>query len=327
MKTYFSQIEQQQIITDYQNGIDIDLIIKNNDTDEHYIRLILKENQIDRKYNTFTSELENRVIFLYQMNQLQKDIMYALLITGTGIRKILNRHNIPRMPYTVRNRKISRNSHYFDQIDTPNKAYTLGMIFADGNNYCVPGKNALTIVLQEEDKDVLERIRQEIEYDAPLHFGNMKKKKAVYHNTYRLVICDEYMCNQLLKLGVVNNKSLKIKFPNYISEDLLPHFIRGYFDGDGSVYYDDKRFKAGTSLCGTYDFVSHVSDILHKMGIKNHIYHPKQCGNSDTYVMNTTGNKSSYAFLTWMYKDADIKMERKYNKYLYICEKYNKQAA
>lgn len=328
MKIEFSQIEQQQIISDYKNEINIDTIMEKYDTDEHYIRTILKENEIDRwYYQQFSDELYQRIIKLHLDGLLHKDISYRLLVSHQGINNTLDRNNIPRMSISQRNQHIKRNSHYFDNIDTQNKAYTLGMIFADGNNFCTPGKNALTIVLQEEDKSVLERIRQEIEYDAPLKFCNMKKKKEIYHNTYRLVVCDEYMCNKLLELGVVNNKSLKVKFPNYISEELLPHFIRGYFDGDGGVYYDDKHSKARTSLCGTYDFISHVSEILHNMGIKNHIYHPKQCGDSDTFVMNTTGNKSSYNFLTWIYKDADIKMERKYNKYLYICEKYNKKAA
>jgi len=327
MKTYFSQTEQQQIITDYQNGIDIDLIIKNNDTDEHYIRLILKENQIDRKYNTFTSELENRVIFLYQMNQLQKDIMYALLITGTGIQKILNRHNIPRMPYTIRNRKISRNSHYFDQIDTPNKAYILGLIYADGNNYYSNGHYMITIVLQEDDYSVLERIRNEIEYDNPLKYDKLSIRNPRHKNVYRLVINDEHMSKQLQILGVVQNKSLKISFPDYITSDLMSHFIRGYFDGDGCISYDFKRDKASTRLCGTYDFIYHVSSILHKLGIKNNIHHPKQSGNNNTFVMQTCGNKSTYDFLTWLYQDADIKMERKYNRYRDFCEKYNKQAA
>lgn len=327
MKTEFSQIEQQQIIDDYINKVDIDIIIKKYNTDEHYIRLILKEHQIDRQYNTFTKELENRVIYYYKQNILHKDISYNLLVSGTGINKIIDRNQIPRIPYTIRNRHIKRDSYYFDNIDTPNKAYTLGLIYADGNNFIGGRHHTLTIVLQEEDRDVLERIREELKYDAPLKYTDMKKKKEVYHNTYRLVVNDEYMCNRLLELGVVNNKSLIVKFPNYISDELIPHFIRGYFDGDGSVYYDDKRSKAGTSICGTYDFVSHISEILHNMGIKNHLYHPKQCGDNDTYVVVTTGNKSSYSFLTWMYQDADIKMERKYNKYLYICEKYNKEAA
>lgn len=327
MKINFSQTEQQQIIDDYKNGIDIDEIISKYNTDEHYIRVILKENQIDRQYNTFTKELEQRLINFYKASKLQKEIRYLLLVSDTGIRKIIDRNNIPRLPYTIRNRKYDRNSFYFDNIDTPNKAYALGLIFADGNNFSSGRHYTITIVLQEEDYSVLESIRNEIEYNHPLVYENRNLKNPNHKNTYRLVIQDEHMSKQLNNLGVVNNKSLKIKFPNYISDELMPHFIRGYFDGDGSVYYDDKRSKAGTSICGTYDFVSHVSEILHNMGIKNHLYHPKQCGDSDTYVMVTTGNKSSYNFLTWMYQDADIKMERKYNKYLYICEKYNKEAA
>ena len=327
MKTDFSQDEQKQIINDYKNGVNINDIISKNDTDEHYIRLILKENQIDRQYNTFTKELEQRVIDYYKKGKLQKEIKYLLLVSGTGINKIIKRNNIPRQTYTIRNRKYNRNSFYFDSIDTPNKAYALGLIFADGNNFSGGRHFTITIVLQEEDFSVLESIRNEIEYDHPLVYEQRNLKNPKHKNTYRLVIQDEHMSKQLNSLGVVNNKSLKIKFPNYISDKLMSHFIRGYFDGDGCVSYDYKRNKAHTSLCGTYDFISHVSGILHNMRIHNYITHPKQCGDSDTYVMHTCGNKSSYQFLTWLYTDADIKMERKYQRYLNFCEKYNKKAA
>lgn len=327
MKTNFSQQEIQQIIDDYKNGISVNNIVSKNNTDEHYIRLILKKNQIDRQYNTFTKELKETIINYYLEGKLIKEIKYLLLVSETGIKKNIDRNNIPRQSYTIRNRKYSRNSFYFDSIDTPNKAYTLGLIFADGNNFTGGRHYTITIVLQEEDKDVLERIRKEIEYEAPLKYCDMKKKKETYQNTYKLVIYDEHMSKQLIELGVINNKSLKIKFPNYISDELIPHFIRGYFDGDGGIYYDFKRNKARTSLCGTYDFISHVSEILHRIGIHNYIYHPKQSGDSNTYVMQTCGNKSSYQFLTWLYTNADIKMERKYQRYLDFCEKYNKQAA
>ena len=327
MKTKFSQNEQQQIINDYKNGIDVDNIIIKNDTSEHYIRKILKENQIDRQYNTFTRELENRVIKYYEEGKLQKEIKHLLLVSGTGILKIIDRNNIPRQPYTIRNRRYNRNSFYFDNIDTPNKAYILGLIFADGNNFSGGRHYTITIVLQEEDFEVLESIRKEIEYEHPLFYDQRNIKNPKHKNTYRLVIQDEYMSKQLNNLGVVNNKSLKVKFPDYISDELMPHFIRGYFDGDGSISYDYKRNKAHTSLCGTYDFVSHVSEILHNMGVNNYITHPKQSGDHNTYVMKTCGNKSTYNYLTWLYTDAGIKMERKYQRYLNFCEKYNKQAA
>ena len=84
--------------------------------------------------------------------------------------------------------------------------------------------------------------------------------------------------------------------------------------------------KCQTQTCGTRDFCEHLSQILHSLGIKNSIKHPKQC-HENTVVSSTNGNKSTYQFLSWLYKDADLKMDRKYQRYLYFCEKYEKQVA
>ena len=74
-----------------------------------------------------------------------------------------------------------------------------------------------------------------------------------------------------------------------------------------------------------------MSCILNELGCKNNIKHPKQCGNSNTYVLQTSGNKSSLKFLDFIYNNCGFHMSRKYQKYLYFKEKYltknNTQAA
>ena len=59
------------------------------------------------------------------------------------------------------------------------------------------------------------------------------------------------------------------------------------------------------------------------MGIHNNMHHPKQSGDSNTYILQTSANNSSYQFLHWIYQDAEMKMERKYQKYLQLCEQCN----
>lgn len=315
----FTIEQQNEIIDMYKNYIDIENIISKFNTEEHYIREVLKENQIDRTYNQFSNELYQRIISKYLGSTKQYQIEYDLCVSGTGIRRIIDRAGIKRRGWSFSNQKYKRNSHYFDIIDTPNKAYILGLLYADSCNHVA--HSAINITLQEGDKSVLDAIKKEIEYEGPIRFNPMHKKNPNYKNVYILCINDEYMSKQLENLGVVNAKSLKIKFPKFLNKELLSHFCRGYFDGDGNIYYYEKLHKCATQTVGTLDFCENLSKTLINIGIKNNIKHPKQCG-SNTFILQTSGNKSSMQFLSWMYKEANIKMERKYKQYLDFCNKY-----
>ena len=324
MKNIFTIEQQNQIIEMYQNGIDVDNIVNYFNVEEHYIRIVLKEHQVDRHYNTLSDEIYERIIRYHKNGMLHKDISYNLLVSATGINKTLDRNNIPRMSYSDRNRRYYRNQHYFDIIDTPNKAYILGILYADGNNHT--SHYSISLHLQKEDVSVLEQIKSELEYKGPIRENNLSEKNPNHKDQRVLVINDEYISKQLEKLGVVNAKSLILKFPEWLDSNLYSHFIRGYFDGDGCIYYDIKRNKCRCSIAGTKEMCTYIQNILKELNCKTNIYHPKQCGEHNTYILQTAGNKSSYQLLSWLYQDAEIKMERKYLKYLDFCKKYDKVA-
>lgn len=317
----FTDDEIDIICTMYKNKNDIDDIIKALHTTEHDIRTVLKNKQLDRNYNYWTNELYDRAYYLYENNKTLKEISYDLLVSEHGVSASFKKRNLPMRTTSECNKKYSRNSNYFDNINTEQKAYILGLIYADGNN--TTRHNTLTIGLQECDYDLLEQVRQEIEYDHPLIFDERSKQNPNYQNQYRLVINDEHMSHRLYELGVVDNKSLIIQFPRFLRPDLLRHFVRGYFDGDGCIAIDTKHHKTRTCTTGTYDFVNCLSQILLSMFIKNNIQHPKQSLDHNTYNLVTSANQSSYNFLSWIYKDSKIKMERKYKKYIDFCSWYN----
>ena len=322
MDNVFSQNEINKIISMYNDKQDIEAIMSELGSNEHYIREILKNNELDRHYNRWSDELYNRLFSLYKSGKTHKEIGYDLVINPNGIGKVLKKKEIEKRTYSETNRRYKRNSEYFDNIDTPNKAYILGLIYADGNNYIYGDKHCLTISLQAEDVSLLERVKDELEYEGDLRFNPLSKKDQNFKDQYILAITDEHMCEQLKKIGVVQRKSLVLKFPTFLRPDLIRHFVRGYFDGDGSIYFDKSRNKEHASLCGTKEFCNGVSNILTSMFVNNNTYKPKQTFDKNTYVLQTGGNLSSYKFLSWMYKDCDIKMERKYKDYLDFCERY-----
>lgn len=88
------------------------------------------------------------------------------------VSKVLKENNIERKNNNKRTYKL--NEHYFDKIDTPNKAYILGFFYADGCN--IMSKSTVTMSLEETDKEILEKIRLEIGSERQLEFIEQSKK-------------------------------------------------------------------------------------------------------------------------------------------------------
>lgn len=316
----FTIEEEKQIVDMYNNNINIDDIIDIFNVQEKEIRVVLKNNSIDRVYNTFTDELYDRIVKLYKDGKTQKYISEQLLISEPCIPKTLKKRGEHLRTYSENNRRYGLNEHYFDNIDTPSKAYILGLLYADGCNH--PEHNCITISLQECDKSVVEFVRDEVEYEGPIRVHYLSKKNPKYKDQYMLCINDEYMSRQLETLGVVKAKSLILQFPTFLDDSLIHHFVRGYFDGDGCIVYDEKHQKCHTKTAGTKEFCDTLSKILTSMNCKHNIVHPKQCKDSNTFVLQTCGNKSSFKLLSWIYDNDEFHMDRKYQKYLYAKEKY-----
>ena len=224
--------------------------------------------------------------------------------------------------YTLSARKYSVDEHYFDTIDTPEKAYILGLLYADGCNYNRKGKWCINISLQEGDKELLENVRKELKYEKPLEYIDYSNKRDFGHtckNQYGLFVFSKHMCNELHKKGMVRNKSLILEFPEWLNPDLYSHFIRGYFDGDGSIMQYGKYKIVKVSIVSTNNFCERIKEICANIGIDTRIYE-SGCNNGATKQLNIFRQIDVKKFLDWIYTDATIYLKRKYQKYL---EYYN----
>lgn len=215
-------------------------------------------------------------------------------------------------------RKYAVNETYFDEIDTPNKAYILGFLYADGSNN--PDKCTISMSLQEEDRDILEKIRSEISSEKPLEFLDYTNKHDggyTYKNQYRLLIFNKHMCETLESIGMMKNKSLKLQFPD-IKPELYSHFIRGYFDGDGCIHQrvvSNKR-RVVVSITSTEEFCKRLVEISKKyLGISAN-YHEAGCHNGITNDFVISRQDSVRKFLDWIYQDGDLFLKRKHDRYL-----------
>lgn len=152
---------------------------------------------------------KNKMVNMYYDGYDTYVIGEAFDMSYKQILKVLDEKGVDRI-YSGGNRKYTLNEHYFDDIDTPNKAYILGFLYADGWNDV--DKNIITISLQEGDKDILDSINKEIGSNKPLiyiHCEHHFEKYGLHaQNQYRLTVSSHIMSQALAKHGCVKKKSL-----------------------------------------------------------------------------------------------------------------------
>jgi intein-encoded DNA endonuclease-like protein len=121
----------------------------------------------------------------------------------------------------------------------------------------------------------------------------------------------------LVNICCTSRKSLSIQFP-ILPKKLRKHFIRWYFDGDGSITKSLKTDILYTSVniaSGSQEFVKEIVSIFNEETKSNckQTGHKSKSSNIHLVCLKNTLCKS---FLNWLYKDANIYMQRKYERYL-----------
>jgi hypothetical protein len=144
-------------------------------------------------------------------------------------------------------------NNYFDKIDTSNKAYVLGLFYADGNLH----KNTLQICLK--DKELITFLKKEFK---------TTNKIVRDKNYFRITITGPQIPKQMNKLGIFERKSLILKFPteDQVPKQLIKDFMRGFFDGDGWIQRNKikscKNPKWNFGIISTHEFCEKFLNIL-----------------------------------------------------------------
>ena len=217
-------------------------------------------------------------------------------------------------------RKYSFDEHYFDNIKNEHKAYWLGFLMADGYNH--ETKTCVALRLQGQDKEILEKFKQDLKYTGPIYTINTSRKPFNIKEDYtELNLCSPIFSKALAKVGCIQNKTYLLEFPK-IKEDLINHFIRGYFDGDGCVSITNRcDRKTGKvyqfNIVGRYEFIKKIYDIFIKT-LNITATTISQNPNNYARTIHWSGRKVVTKILDYLYKDSTIYLQRKYNKYLQI---------
>lgn len=215
----------------------------------------------------------------------------------------------------------SSDQTFFNKIDTEEKAYILGFIAADGH---IDGKRyKINISLQDSDYPLLEKIKKAIKSDHPIKRGILKENPYKKSNNKILKQCSfsingKNLVTPLINMGLANNKTytLNASIMDYIPNHLVRHFLRGYLDGDGNITWG-KKYSSGykyiIQVCGNKDF---LLGSFQKYFPSNCSLH-KDKQSKQTYTWKIACKKEVMKFLTYLYGDSTIYLDRKYDIYKY----------
>lgn len=227
--------------------------------------------------------------------------------------------------------KYFYNKDYFKEINSANKAYWLGFLYADG---CITRtykneklKNmSLEITLCNEDKHHLEKLRDCLESNLVIHDKIVHGKEKDYKSNRLIVSCTS-MCRDLINLGCTPQKTYDIQFPTY---EIVPYkymrdFIRGFFDGDGCICTTIMSGKPHIELVitGMSGMLQSIADFLISEEVLR--VEPKlhKDDRSKAYSMYMYGEDAVKDILDYLYKDAEIYLDRKFNKYREFYKDYD----
>jgi len=280
----------------------------------------MKLQEIIDKRNKYGKGVNLIHIFTIEELKFLKEEIVKINQSGVSFVKISKQLNIERpairkwmksINYKITNEhnKLKVREDLFREIKTEEDAYWLGFIYADGY---ISDKGNFEISLKHTDYEHLLKFAEYCKFDKN---KVVSKGKTNFLNSFRCRISFSAQQTQINfnKHGVVPRKSLILTFPTFLKESLYPHFIRGYFDGDGciSIIKLKKLNRKKVSLIGTKEFLNKILEIL---TIKVNLSKDKR-HNGNTYWIDFN-KKDGNAFLDYMYENSKVYLERKYNLYL-----------
>ena len=206
-----------------------------------------------------------------------------------GVKTRSNRENSKK--YHVKNRD------FFENIDTEEKAYLLGFIYADGS-------------VVKTIKECLKELEEKSGYKVGIKYS-------------RIIVNDHKIVDDLVKQGVKYHKSNTLEPPKNIPYHLIRHFIRGYIDGDGSIIINNTKYglSFNVSMIGTDSVLDYIADYFMENNlIRTRVKHEKRHDYDIVSSCRWGGNIQAKKILDHLYNNSHCYLTRKHDRYLKLCE-------
>lgn len=309
---------EQEIVDMYKNDKTIKQICKKLKMSEPtvYRKLHSLGYKFETSYdpNNLLKDCLNEVIELFENGNSINEIGRKLGFNATSIIYLLRDNDFDTSKYKY---KYTVDESFFEKINTWEKAYILGWFYSDGN-IRDEGKNRIAIA--KYDEEILYKIKEIMRYTGPLY--NIPKKDENCEEMSCLDIGRVKMTRDLIRLGCMPAKSLILTFPTLeqVPKHLIPAFLLGVFDGDGSIYTEGGKLRY-CSITGTDVFCSSITEYMKEFGAipTNFYYRYPEKPEKPTGSLFFCRFEDAKAFLRHIYQDSPFSLERKRQKYIETC--------
>lgn len=252
---------------------------------------------------------KEEIISKYQAGLTLASIAKEYRVDARTVSKLLKDNGVEILSATESARKVTAKYYdYFSTVDTEDKAYFVGLLQADGCIYNPKNsQRQMKLTLKNEDLYILQTLKNNI--------GITSKLVDDKRGCSTLTVCSTGLCNDLEVLGVSSLKYTRNSMPT-IDKDLLPHFIRGYFDGDGCVSSASKSRVIVNFVHPNKTFIEYISSYLYENGICS----GKITDRTTYYSLTVYGKSNILKFYNLIYTDSKTLLTRKKLKYDNILE-------
>jgi len=252
-------------------------------------------------------EIQDAIIRAYEGGLTQEEAAARFGYSGRVCYDALRRAGKKARTTSEARKQYHVDDHFFDVIDTEEKAYFLGLLGSDG---CITdGRVKLT--LEMGDKQHLQKFLTCLRSDYPIHTERKKKKSGEIAEYANISICSSIMIKALKKLGIVERKSLIYTPPDTLPDHLWRHYWRGLTDGDGSIFFtkNSRGNKESISLAmsGSYNAMKGFSEFASQHTNSNATVRP--VGN--IFVIEYKGMRAPQKLLAILYGNSSIYLDRK----------------
>lgn len=181
----------------------------------------------------------------------------------------------------------------------------------------------IQLSLSVKDYDHLIKFSKALNSSYPI---NVYKGKGFGETEYgRILIEDKTLFDALNKHGINTNKSLCEKFPYMIDSKYYIDVISGIFDADGCISAHKSRHGSDEyefNINGTKELLNSIREILGDIG-NNKLLQRYPERNNNNYTLKHVGNLITYKYMSMLYENTEVYLERKYKKYLQLKELLN----
>jgi len=195
---------------------------------------------------------------------------------------------------------------YFELIDSDEKAYVLGFIYADGH---VDSRN-FDMAISDKDAEILNFIKKELKMGHPISNSS---------GYCRLSVSNKKISTDLIKLGIPSNKNNSLHLPK-INKKFYPSFLLGLFDGDGHINGEECYFE----ISGGEQILKELKEFLKNiLNINLSIRYRYSKENKNSCGLYVKGSLKVGKICEYFYKNNNLGLKRKKDKFFKVLEKSN----